>query len=108
MDPSQPLAYGMPKDAMIVFFDSVAFDINNSTSNDQISVAARYGERDLLRGGWLDGERHLAQQAALVDVGYGKGRIALIGFRAQNRVQAHGTYKVLFNALYRAGATNVR
>ena len=107
VDTSQPLGYGMPEHAMIVFFDSVAFDITNSRANDQLSVVARYGDRDLLRGGWLDGERHLAQQAALVDVGYGEGRIALIGFRAQNRAQAHGTFKVLFNALYQAGAVNV-
>jgi hypothetical protein len=90
-----------------VFFDSLAFDITDSASNDQISVVARYGDRDLLRGGWLDGERHLADQAALVDLAYGKGRIALIGFRVQNRAQTHGTFKVLFNALYQAGATNV-
>jgi hypothetical protein len=107
MDTSHPLGYGMPEEAMIVFFDSVAFDITNSRANEQLAVVARYGDRDLLRGGWLDGERHLAQQAALVDVGYGEGRIALVGFRAQNRAQAHGTFKVLFNALYQAGAVSV-
>jgi hypothetical protein len=107
MDTSHPLAYGMPDEALIVFFESTAFDISNSASNDQISVVAEYGDRDLMKGGWLDGEQHLANQAALVDVGYGTGRIALIGFRAQNRAQAHGTFKVLFNALYEGGATNV-
>ena len=107
MDTSHPLAYGMPEEALIVFFESTAFDISNSASNDQISVVAEYGDRDLMKGGWLDGEQHLANQAALVDVGYGMGRIALIGFRAQNRAQAHGTFKVLFNALYEGGATNV-
>ena len=105
MDPAHPFAYGMPRDALIVFFDSAAFDIGNSIANNNISVVARYGGRDILRGGWLDGEAVLRQQAALLDVGYGKGRIALIGFRAQNRAQSHGTFKVLFNALYQAGAT---
>jgi hypothetical protein len=107
VDPTQPLGYGMPKETTVLFFESVAFDINNSTGNDQISVAARYHDRDLLRGGWLDGEKHLARLPALVDVKYGNGRIAMIGFRAQNRAQSYGTFKVLFNALYQAGAVNV-
>jgi hypothetical protein len=104
LDPSQPLAYGMPRDALVIFFNSVAFDVGNSLSNGNIAVVGQYGARDLLRGGWLDGEKHLAQKAALLDVGYGQGRIALIGFRAQLRAEAHGTYKVLFNALYQGGA----
>jgi hypothetical protein len=29
-------------------------------ANDRISVVARYHDRDLLRGGWLDGEKYLA------------------------------------------------
>ncbi len=99
VDPTQPLAYGMPRETTVLFFESVAFDINNSNANDRISVVARYHDRDLLRGGWLDGEKHLVQMPALLDVGYGKGRIAMIGFRAQNRAQAYGTFKVLFNAL---------
>jgi hypothetical protein len=107
MDPTQPLAYGMPRNALAIFFDSAAFDVGNSLSNGNIAVVGQYGDRDLLRGGWLDGEKHLAQMAALLDVGYGQGRIALIGFRAQLRAQAHGTYKVLFNALYQGGAKDV-
>ena len=107
VDPTQPLGYGMPKETTVLFFESMAFDINNSNANDRISVVARYHDRDLLRGGWLDGEKYLVGMPALLDVGYGKGRIAMIGFRAQNRAQAYGTFKVLFNALYQAGAVNV-
>jgi hypothetical protein len=107
VDPTQPLAYGMPKETTVLFFDSVAFDIGNSMANDRISVVARYQDRDLLQGGWLDGEKYLVQMPALLDVVYGKGRITMIGFRVQNRAQTHGTFKVLFNALYQAGATPV-
>ena len=82
LDPTQPLAYGMPRDALVLFFDSVAFNVGNSLSNGNIAVVGQYGDRDLLRGGWLDGEKHLVRKAALLDVGYGQGRIALIGFRA--------------------------
>jgi Zinc carboxypeptidase len=107
MDPTQPLAYGMPAETTVLFFRSVGFDIGNSDANDRIAVAASYNDRDLLRSGWLDGEKHLVRRPALLDVGYGKGRLALIGFRAQNRAQAYGTFKVLFNAIYQAGAVTV-
>jgi hypothetical protein len=107
VDPTQPLGYGMPRDTTVLFFESVAFDINNSAANDQIAVVARYRDRDLLRGGWLDGEQHLVGLPALLDVGYGKGHIVMFGFRTQNRAQTYGTFKFLFNALYRAGATTV-
>jgi hypothetical protein len=97
----------MPRETTVLFFESVAFDIDNSNANERISVVARYHDRDLLRGGWLDGEKHIAGLPALLDVTYGKGRIAMIGFRVQNRAQAYGTFKMLFNALYQAGAVQV-
>jgi len=107
VDPTQPLAWGMPRETTVLFFESTAFDINNSIANNNISVPIWYHDRDLLRGGWLDGEKYLVGMPALLDVSYGKGRIAMVGFRVQNRAQAYGTFKVLFNALYRAGAVSV-
>jgi hypothetical protein len=35
----------------------------------------------------------------MVAVRVGKGRVVLIGFRAQHRDQTHGTFKLVFDAL---------
>ena len=42
----------------------------------------------------------LQDQIAALEVSYGRGRIFLYGFKPQQRGQAHGTYRYLFNALY--------
>ena len=67
--------------------------------HDRYQVIASYPERDLLQSGWLIGEQALKKKAALVTAQYGDGKVVLIGFRAQHRVQTHGTFKVVFNCL---------
>lgn len=50
--------------------------------------------------GYLKGGELLERRAAVVELKVGKGRVVLIGFRAQHRAQPHRTFKLLFNALY--------
>jgi hypothetical protein len=57
-------------------------------------------ERDILRSGWIEGADKLAGKTAAVAVTYGKGKIALFGFRPQNRGQTHATFPLVFNAIY--------
>lgn len=99
VDPHHPLAYGMPKDGLILFRDSPAFNILRSDFNERYQAVVSYPVRDILQSGRLIGEKHLSRKAALVDIKYGEGRIVLIGFQHNFRGTMHGTFKFLFNAL---------
>ena len=99
IDPSHPLGYGMPSGTLALFWDSPVFSIDGSHFNDRYHVVVSYPERDILQSGWLVGEEHLSNRAAVVSVDYGEGCVILYGFRVQFRATTHGTFKLLFNGL---------
>lgn len=99
VDTANALGYGMPSSALAIFLSgSQAYDILPAGAQT-VRTVARFVDKDLLQSGWLLGENVIAGKSAMVSVPYGQGRVVLIGFRAQHRDQAHGTYKLLFNAL---------
>jgi hypothetical protein len=100
VDTSHPLAYGMPQEALALFYSSLAFEITAANGYDYDRVVA-YAERNVLQSGWLIGEEHLSRRAAVVTARVGDGEVVLLGIRVQHRAQTHGTYKLLFNALIR-------
>jgi hypothetical protein len=100
VDNQSPIGYGMPAEAAAMFFRSVAYSTRLPSSGDwDRRVVASYPKDNILLRGWMSGEEQLARRAAVVDAGYKKGRVILIGFRSQHRGQTQGTYKFLFNAL---------
>jgi hypothetical protein len=98
-DPDHPLGYGLPHDLPVVFSDSQAFQTQIPTGLWDRRVVVRYPDKGILLSGWLLGEEALSRKAAVVELGYKKGTLVLIGIRCQHRGQAHGTFKLLFNAL---------
>ena len=106
-DSTHPLAYGMPSQGLILNWGSPVFEIEQSVLNAQIAAPVTYAKENVLKSGWLIGENRIAGKAAALDIAYGKGRIILIGFRAQHRAQTHGTFKIFFNALYYGSAQEV-
>jgi len=100
-DNTNPLAYGMPEEGLVLFFYSPAFEILPNDFNERYEVVATYADRDILQSGWLIGGDALTKKPAMIAAGYGQGKVILIGFRTQHRAQTHGTFKLLFNALMR-------
>ncbi|MCH8246827.1 MAG: peptidase M14 family protein [Bacteroidetes bacterium] len=100
VDNTNPLAYGMPEKALATFLGgNDAYQVVPSSYNDHVERIVTFVDRDILQSGWLIGEEVIAKKAAMVSVDRGEGKIILIGFRAQHRMQTHGTFKLVFNAL---------
>ncbi len=111
LDPTHPVAYGMPSEAAAFFAHSPAFEVGYPSSqrgsgrDDErpgvsgVDVVGSYPAEDLLMSGWLLGEEVIATHAAVVQARVGAGSVVLLGFRVQHRGQAHGTYKLLMNTI---------
>ena len=100
IDNEHPLGYGMPKDGIVLFVgNNDVYQVIPTPSNHKIDRIATYVDRDIMQSGWLIGEDIIANKAAIVSVEIGKGKVIMIGFRPQHRVQTHGTFKFVFNAL---------
>jgi len=97
---SNPYAFGMPEDALALFLaQGQVYETVSGPASAGVNRIVTYKDRDILQSGWLLGEEAIANKAAVVSVKHGEGTVLLIGFRAQHRVQTHGTFKLFFNAL---------
>jgi hypothetical protein len=111
VDPTSPIAYGMPHQATAFFAHSPAFEVGRPATPaerlrgerppgpDDVHVVARYPMDGLLVSGWMLGDDVIAERAAVVESAVERGRVVLLGFRVQHRAQPLGTFKLLFNAL---------
>ncbi len=114
-DTSSQLGFGMQPETAASFSRSRAFKRvikqrkgeggNEDTKlppEPEVDIIVRYGNSDILMSGWAKGQdKYLKNYAAMVDVKYGEGNIILFGFRPQFRGQPRGTYKLIFNAIYK-------
>ncbi|HKR21090.1 MAG TPA: hypothetical protein VJS17_00795, partial [Pyrinomonadaceae bacterium] len=96
VDTKHPFGATLPSTLPAYFTNSSAFA---ATEDANVRVIARYAKENVLRSGWLLGEDKLRGQIALAEVGLGKGRVVLFGFRPQHRGQAWGTLPLIWNVL---------
>ncbi len=94
-----PAAYGMPEEALALFWHSPVFKINPGPDNHLYEVIAYYPEEEILESGWLIGEEKIADKIAAINAHVEEGKAVLMGPRIQHRCQTHGTFKLLFNTL---------
>lgn len=95
VDPTQPLAFGMPANVDVYYYNSPAFKAGPGAK-----TVAWFDSPNTLRSGWAWGQQHLAGAASVIEAPLGKGKVFLMGPEVTQLGQSQGTYKFLFNGLY--------
>ncbi len=105
VDNTQPVAYGMPEYATVMFDNSPVFDLGPGAAAAGITRVGWFDSPEPLVSGWAWGQEHLDGGTAIVDVKLGEGHMFLFGPLIKERAQPHGTFKLLFNGVQLGGAT---
>ncbi len=96
-----PLTLGMPAEGLVFHANHPVLEITEYFKPFLYRTHMRFAKERVLDTGLCVGEQLLAGQPCLVTASFGAGEAVLYGFAPQFRAQTDGTFKVLFNALYR-------
>ncbi len=103
VNPEHPLAWGLDNEVDVMFSNSPTFRLPTSSQKDGLTAVGWFAGKTPLRSGWAYGQEHLDGGIGIVDAEVGKGRLVLFGPQVLFRAQPHGTFKLFFNAITRAG-----
>ena len=101
VDTTAPINYGMGPKADIMFSNSPVFRLAPEAGNSGVKPLAWFGTTPPLRSGWAWGQNYLKQGVTAFEAQVGKGKLYAFGPEITFRGQAHGTFKMLFNGLYK-------
>jgi hypothetical protein len=102
-DPAHPALWGMPREPIVMFERGPAFEPKAGFRGVVLASYPRDGNP--LESGYLLHPERIQGKAAVLEVFLGEGRVYLFGFKPQWRGQSHGTYKLIFNAIYDSPAS---
>jgi hypothetical protein len=103
VDSSNPLAYGMPGRADVMFDNSPVFKVVPDAKMKATPVAW-YSGTEILDSGWAWGQAYLDGGIAVAEGNIGAGKVILLGPEVAFRGQPHATFKFLFNGLFYGSA----
>ena len=94
--------WGMNTTADVYFNASPVFNIlPDAIAQKQIIPLAWYASATTLRSGWAFGQAYLQNGVAAFEAPIGKGKLTVFGPEITFRAQTHGSFKLLFNQLYK-------
>jgi hypothetical protein len=98
---SQP-AWGLGAQADVYFEESPVFRIDpEAATNATVRPLAWFATDKTLRSGWAWGQAYLREGVAAFEATVGQGKFYAFGPEITFRAQTHGTFKFLFNSLYK-------
>jgi hypothetical protein len=100
VDNTDPLAYGMPGQVDVFFDSSPVFKLAPEAALKHTAAIGWFSGTSVLDSGWAWGQQYLDGGTAVAEATVGEGKLVLLGPEVNFRDQPHGTYKLLFNALY--------
>ena len=94
--------WGMSNKADVYFSASPVFKLApEAIAQKEVTPLAWYASATTLRSGWAFGQAYLQDGVAAFEANVGKGKLFVYGPEITFRGQTHGTYKMLFNQLYK-------
>jgi hypothetical protein len=94
--------WGMEKAGDVYFDNSPVFNIApNAVSSGEVRPLAWFSTSTPLRSGWAWGQAYLLDGVTAFEAKVGKGKLLAFGPEITFRAQTHGTFKLLFNQLYK-------
>lgn len=102
LDKSLPANWGLDQNTDVYFDNSPVFNIDKTAIADgKIKPLAWFATDKPLRSGWAWGQNYLKDGVAAFEAAYGKGKVYAFGPEITFRAQTHGTFKWMFNQLYK-------
>jgi hypothetical protein len=101
VDTTYPLAAGMRERTDFFFDNNPVFKLGPGAEAAGLKAFAWFDSATPLHSGWAWGQQYLNGGVLAIDAPVGKGHLVLYGPEILQRAQPHGTFKLLFNAIYR-------
>lgn len=101
VDTQNPSNWGMPAQVSMVFNNSPVFKLDAGASEKGVKPLAWFGKDAPLQSGWAWGQDYLKDGVVGLVAPIGKGKLYAYSTEITFRAQAHSTFKMLFNELYK-------
>ena len=101
VDNSAPANYGMGATANVLFNNNPVFKLSPDAALKGVKPLAWFGTEPPLKSGWAWGQQYLKNGVTAFEAQVGKGKLYAFSPEITFRAQSHGTFKMLFNGLYK-------